>query len=88
MLCAFNLCFSKFVRRLVNSRLAVVNIFRLFNDMFAVKGNVKILINIAKFPRILAILGLTYMLLDNLSDGLVKFKLSERVLFLSLNIGG
>ncbi len=85
---AFNLYFSKFVRRLVNSRLVVVNIFRLSNDMFAVKSNVKIFINIVRFPRILVIFSFVYMFLDNLSDGLVKFKFFKRVLFLSLNIGG
>ncbi len=84
----FNLCFSKFVRRLVNSRLAVVNIFRPSNDMFAVNGNVKIFINIARFLGIFVIFGLVYMFLDNLSDGLVKFKFFECVFFLSLNIGG
>jgi len=84
----FNPYFLKFVRRLVNSRLAVINIFRLSNNMFAVKGNVKILINITRFPRILIIFNFIYMLLDNLSDGLVKFKFFKYVLFLSLNIDG
>ncbi len=84
---AFNPYFSKFIKRLVNSRLAAVNIFRLSNNIFAIKGNVKILINIVRFPRILTILNLIYIFLDNLSDGLVKFKFSKRVLFLSLNIG-
>jgi len=84
---AFNLYFSKFIKRLVNNRLAVINIFRLFNNMFAVKGNVKIFINIIRFPRILVIFNLIYILLDNLSDGLVKFKFFKRVFFLSLNIG-
>ncbi len=85
---AFNPYFSKLIRRLVNSRLAAINIFRPFNDMFAVKGNVKILINITRFPRILIIFNFIYMLLDNLSDGLVKFKFFKYVLFLSLNIDG
>ena len=78
---AFNLCFSKFIKRLVNSRFVVINIFRLFNDIFAVKSNVKIFINIVRFSRIFVIFGFVYMFLDNLSDGFVKFKFFECVFF-------